>query len=95
MNFIGRFGVIEVILFLATPWLLTKVPIKYPTDYHPLIVWSLLNVVFVTANVRQGLGSAMTAGVVVIVLVGGTALAGALWKTDLAVSPGKRRERRE
>ena len=94
-NFIGRFCAIEVMLFLATPWLLSKVPIKYPTDYHPLLIWSMLMAVFISGNARQHLGSAAFVGIVTLVLVVGAALLGALWKVEASAPPNGRRERRE
>lgn len=92
-NFLGRFCVIEAVLFVSTPWLLSKVPIKYPTDYHPLILWTLLDLLFVVGNARQHLTTAVVAGIAALIVVGGAALAGALWKTDPNAAPARRRGR--
>ncbi|MBI3415175.1 MAG: carotenoid biosynthesis protein [Verrucomicrobia bacterium] len=92
-NFLGRFCVIEAVLFVSTPWLLSKVPVKYPTDYHPLIVCGSLNLLFLAGNARHHLTSAIVAGVVAMMLVGGAALIGALWKTDPAAATNQRRGR--
>ena len=47
--FIGSFSCSVGILFISTPWLINKQPVKLPTDYHPLVVWTLLLIYFLTA----------------------------------------------
>jgi hypothetical protein len=34
---------------VATPWLIKKRPVEQPPEYQPLIIWLMLNVLFVTA----------------------------------------------
>jgi uncharacterized membrane protein len=68
-NFLGWFiGSLGMVVF-AIPWLINKQPIKQPTDYHPLIIWSLLSVWILIGNVREELWAA----VVVTLLVNGMA----------------------
>jgi len=50
-NFLGWFVTVLAILGFATPWLINKQPLKQPTDYHPLVVWLLLNLHFATGSV--------------------------------------------
>jgi uncharacterized membrane protein len=48
VKFLGSFLVALAILAFTTPWLLNKQPVKQPIDYHPLVIWLLLNVLFAT-----------------------------------------------
>jgi len=49
VNFLGWAAVAVLILAFTTPTLINKKPVKQPRDYKPLIVWLLLNALFVTA----------------------------------------------
>jgi uncharacterized membrane protein len=57
-NFLGWFVTAVSILGFTTPWLINKQPVKQPTDYHPLVVWLLLNFYFATGNALHQMGSA-------------------------------------
>ena len=43
-------------LFCATPVLINKKPVEFPPDYQPLILWTLLNLVFVCGAVAGRFG---------------------------------------
>jgi len=55
VNFLGWFVSTVAILALTIPWLINKQPVKEPMDYHPLIVWLLLNLWVATGNAAAGL----------------------------------------
>jgi uncharacterized membrane protein len=57
-NFLGWFVTAVGILGFTTPWLINKQPVKQPTDYHPLLMWLLLNFYFATGNTLHQMGSA-------------------------------------
>lgn len=59
VNFLGWFVTALAILGFTTPWLINKQPIKQPTDYHPLVLWLLLNFFFATGNATYHLWSAV------------------------------------
>lgn len=42
VNFLGWVLTTLAIYGFSTPWLLNKQPVKQPTDWHPLLVWTLL-----------------------------------------------------
>jgi hypothetical protein len=48
---------------LATPWLINKQPVKQPVDWHPLVVWTLLETYFALANLLDGNRVAAVTGV--------------------------------
>lgn len=79
VNFLGWFiGALGILVF-TVPWLINKQPIKRAVDYHPLIVWLLLNLWVGTANALEQLWPA----VVVAALGNGAAaiyaIRGARW----------------
>jgi uncharacterized membrane protein len=43
VNFLTWFVTASAILVFSVPWLINKNPVKRPMDYHPLIVWLVLN----------------------------------------------------
>jgi hypothetical protein len=65
------------ILAFTTPWLINKLPMKYPTDYHPLIMWQALNLYFSTANALHQTWPALAVGLISAVLVLGFTVRGA------------------
>jgi len=69
MNFLGWFVTTLAILGFTTPWLINKQPVKQPTDYHPLVLWLLLNFYFATGNAIHHLWLAVAFGVVANALV--------------------------
>ena len=40
-------------LIVATPWLINKRPVEQPPEHQPLIIWLMLNLLFVTAAAVQ------------------------------------------
>jgi len=79
VNFLGWFVTVLGILGFTTPWLINKQPVKQPTDYHPLVLWLLLNLYFATGNALQQLWFAVAFGLVANVLVTAYAVRGARW----------------
>jgi uncharacterized membrane protein len=79
VNFLGWAVTTLFILVFATPALINKRSVKHPPDYHPLIVWLLMNVLFATAAITHQFWVA--AGLVggASVLVAFFALRGAEW----------------
>ena len=69
VNFLGIFVTVLSILAFTTPWLINKLPTKYPTDYHPLILWQALNLYFSTANALHRVWPALAVGLVSGLLV--------------------------
>ena len=79
VNSLGWFVTTLSILGFTTPWLINKQPVKQPTDYHPLVLWLLLNFYFATGNALQQLWFAVAFGLSVNVLVSVYAVRGARW----------------
>lgn len=76
VNFLGWFVTALAALGFTTPWLLYKQPVKQPTDYHPLILWVLLNLFFLTGCAMRQMWPAVTLnlaanGVVILYAVRG------------------------
>jgi uncharacterized membrane protein len=55
VNGLGWFVTALSILALSIPWLINKQPVKQPMDYHPLVVWLLLNLWVATGNAMEQL----------------------------------------
>lgn len=79
VNFIGWAATALLILALATPTLINKKPVKYPPDYHPLIVWLLVNGLFATGAATHHLWTAVAIAVIHCIVVTFFALRGATW----------------
>ena len=79
VNYLGWFVTALGILGFTTPWLINKQPVKQPTDYHPLVIWLLLNLYFATGNALQQLWFALAFCLVANVLVAAYAVRGARW----------------
>jgi len=62
VNFVGWGATTVVILAFSTPSLINKKPVKHPPDYHPLIIWVLINALFITGALSRHLW--LAAGVV-------------------------------
>ncbi len=80
VNFVSWTTTTLLILAFTTPWLINKRHIKNaPPDYHPLIVWLLLNVLLVAGNATHhfwwAVGFSLLAATVVTVF----AWRGARW----------------
>jgi putative membrane protein len=83
VNFIGWAATVVMILAFATPSLINKKPekkpVKHPPDYHPLVIWALLNLMFLTGTVSHQLWLAagvVLAGMSVVTIF---AIKGATW----------------
>lgn len=78
-NFVGWILTILFIIAFATPFLINKKPAKSPADYHPLIIWNLLNLLLIIGALSQhfwlAAGISATAGVLATVF----AVRGAQW----------------
>jgi uncharacterized membrane protein len=76
VNFVGWMVTALLILAFATPSLINKKPVKHPPDYHPLVVWGLVDLLMVTGAVTKqlwgaaGVQSAVTAVVVTLAIRG-------------------------
>jgi uncharacterized membrane protein len=79
VNFVGWAVTTLLILALVTPSLINKKPVKYPPDYHPLIVWLLMTVLFATGAATHHLWSAVAVTVIQCCAVTFFALRGATW----------------
>ena len=79
VNFLGWFVTALAILAFATPWLINKQPIKVPIDYHPLIVWWLINLWPVMGNALHHLWLAVALCLGANVAVSIYAIRGARW----------------
>ena len=79
VNYLGWFVTTLGVLGFTTPWLINKQPVKQPTDYHPLVLWQLLNLYFATGNALQQLWFAVAFSLGVNALVTAYAVRGARW----------------
>jgi uncharacterized membrane protein len=79
VNFLGWAMTTLLILAFATPWFINKSSVGRPPDYHPFIVWMLLNLVFVTGHAGHQLWWAAGFGVLTGLIVTIFALRGARW----------------
>ena len=79
VNFLAWFAGALGVLGFTTPWLINKQPVKQPTDYHPLVLWLLLNFYFATGNALEQLWPAVAFGLVFNTIVTVYALRGARW----------------
>jgi uncharacterized membrane protein len=79
INFLGWFVAAVSILAVTIPWLINKLPVKQPVDYHPLIVWLLLNVWVATGNALGELWWAVAVALAGNLVVAVYAVRGARW----------------
>jgi uncharacterized membrane protein len=79
VNSLGWFITGMVILALSIPWLINKQPIKQPMDYHPLVVWLLLNLWVATGNALHGYWLAAALAVAGNAVASVYAVRGARW----------------
>jgi uncharacterized membrane protein len=80
VNFLAWFITALSILAFTMPWLVNKVPMKQPTDYHPLIMWQLFNLFFTTGNALDKLWPAVELGLATSVIVALFTIRGARWQ---------------
>jgi len=79
VNFLGWFITPLGIMAFTMPWLINKQPIKQPIDYHPLVVWLLMNLWLATGNAVEGLWLAAGAAVLGHTIAAIYAVRGARW----------------
>ena len=79
VNFLGWFITPLGIMAFTMPWLINKQPIKQPIDYHPLVVWLLMNLWLATGNAVEGLWLAVGASVLGNAIAAAYAIRGARW----------------
>jgi uncharacterized membrane protein len=77
--FIGEFAVTICILAFATPWLINKQPSRQPPDWHPLIMWGMLEILFATGNALHSNWAAVMASAVATTALILFAWRGARW----------------
>ncbi len=82
VNYLGWFVSALGILTFALPWLINKQPIKQPKDYHPLVVWLLLNLWVATGNALEQLWPAAGVGILGNALGAIYAIRGARWPKE-------------
>jgi len=78
-NFLGWLVTALLVLAFVTPTLINKSHKKFPPDYHPLIVWLLLGLLFATGELKHQLWVAATGLVITSVVVAFLAIRGARW----------------
>lgn len=78
-NFLGWLVTVLVILAFVTPVLINKSHQKFPTDYQPLIVWVLLNVLMASALATHQLWPAVAVVSVAGLAAAVMAVRGARW----------------
>jgi hypothetical protein len=79
VNFLGWFCGCLGILAFTMPWLINKQPVKQPMDYHPLVVWALMNLWVLTGNAVHGLWGAALLGLALNGAAIAYAIRGARW----------------
>lgn len=79
VNFMTWFVTASAILVFSVPWLINKNPVKRPMDYHPLIVWLVLNAWLALGNGLQARWPATAVTVVLGIIVTVQAVRGAQW----------------
>jgi uncharacterized membrane protein len=79
VNFIGWAATTLVILGFATPSLINKKPVKHPPEYWPLVLWVLLNALFISAAFANQLWLAAAIVSLFTAVVAIFAIKGARW----------------
>ena len=78
-NFLGWYVTVLAILGFSTPWLINKQPLKQPTDYHPLVVWLMLNFHFATGDALEHSWAAVALSLLANAVMTVYAVRGARW----------------
>jgi uncharacterized membrane protein len=78
-DFLGWVVAALLILGFSTPALMKKRPSKSYPEYHPLIVWMAIHILFITGALSQHLTSAAAVGGVACVAIIPFAVRGARW----------------
>ncbi len=79
VNFFGWVVTTLLILAFATPWFINKKSVGQPPDYHPLIVWLSLILLFATGTASHQLWWSATFSLLTGAIVALFALRGARW----------------
>jgi uncharacterized membrane protein len=79
VNSLGWAATALLILAFVTPSLINKKPVKNLPDYHPLIIWLLVNALFATGAITHQLWSASGFIVAQCLIVTTFALRGGAW----------------
>ena len=79
VSFLGWLLTAVAIVALSIPWLINKHPVKQPMDYHPLLVWMLLNLLPAAGNASRGLWTPVLVVVALNAVVAVYAIRGARW----------------
>ena len=79
VNFLGWAATTLLILAFVTPSLINKKPVKNPPDYHPLLVWLLVNTLLATGAIKHQLWWAAVFIVIQCTTVTVIAFRGARW----------------
>ena len=79
VNFLGWFIIPLSILAFSIPWLINKQPVKQAMDYHPLIMWLLLNLYLTTGNALQMRWTAVAISLCGNAVIAFYAIRGARW----------------
>jgi uncharacterized membrane protein len=78
-NFLGWLVTALLALAFSTPSLMKKKPSKSALNYHPLIVWVALNILFIASSFTQHFWLAGAASAVMCTVVTAAAIRGANW----------------
>jgi uncharacterized membrane protein len=79
VNFLGWAATAVMILAFATPSLISKKPVKQSTDFAPLIIWLLVNALFLTGAVANHLWTASIVEAVGMAAAAIFAIRGGTW----------------
>ena len=79
VNFLGWAATALVILAFATPSLINKKSTRQPADFYPLVIWLMVNALFVTGALVQGLWAAALVEVTGAIAAGIIAVRGGMW----------------
>jgi uncharacterized membrane protein len=79
VNFVAWASVTVLILLVITPSLINKRSGKGPTNFHPLIVWLLLQFLFASGAASRGLWPAAVTTLIASVIVAVFAVRGGSW----------------
>jgi putative membrane protein len=78
-NFLGWVLTALLVLAFSTPSLMKKKPSKSKLNYHPLVVWIAMNVLFIAASLSQHFWLAAATNTAALILVTAFAVRGANW----------------
>jgi len=79
VNFLGWLVTALGILVFSIPWLINKQPVKQPIDYHPLILWLLINSWILAGNAMHHLWPAVVVTLTTSTIATVFAIRGAQW----------------